>query len=137
MKISVVVLIVLAAVVVLGTAGYILLGPEPAPPRDYVSRQNHLRALETAGLVRSAVMAHFWKTRAAGGPGNYPKTLEGSMFLGGEIPRRDFGVYSWTYDPDTGEVGVVMSGYGKVRLQIKEMFSALLSPFFRDGESAE
>jgi len=137
MRISVVVLIVAVAVLLLGTAGYILLGPEPASPRDYASRHDHLRALETAGLVRSAAAAYFWKTRAAGGPGSYPKTLEGSMFPGGQIPRRDFGIYSWKYDPDTGEVDVVISGYGKFRLQIKEMFSALLAPFFRSGEPAE
>ncbi|HOO76351.1 MAG TPA: hypothetical protein PLZ73_00485 [bacterium] len=137
MKSSLLVLLVVIVVMVAVAVGYVLLGPEPALPTDTRSRQDHLRALNTAGLVRSAVSAYYWEQRSRGGPGAYPEKLEGSMFDGGKVPDSTFGIYHWSYDRDSGEVSVGISGYGRARLKLLDLLRSVGTFFTGAGKDSE
>jgi len=135
MKISVILAIVIVILLLGGAVAYILFGPEPGDPQDYASRQDHLMALETASIIRNTAKAFYWQSYKNTGRGSYPASLDASMFPTGEVPPKNFGIYTWEYEPRTGNVTVTMSSYGRTRLKIKEMFKGLLSPFLARDET--
>jgi len=127
----------LLVVVVITAVVFVILSPDTIEPQDARSRHQRLLLLNTAGLVRNAVSAYYWKhVDPRTGRGRYPKMIEKNMFADNKVPRRTFGIYAWFYDPETGEVKIGKSFYGKV-LELASKTKAAIRGLYDKSENEE
>lgn len=121
-------------VVVITAVVFVIMSPETTDPQDARSRHQRLLLLNTASLVRSAVSAYYWQHVDPGtGRGRYPKMIEENMFPDDKVPRRTFGIYAWVYDPETGEVTIGKSFYGKMLVAASKTKFAIRGIYKRVG----
>ena len=70
---------------------------------EMTEQGNKLQRDGAAAAVRAAVSLYYAE-KAAAGNATFPSELTAGLFADGEVPSREFGRFTWSYDPETGSV---------------------------------